>query len=213
MATILVNGQPWEYEATSYYDTNVFAPDEAKKMFLTITDILNENKLLFMPMFGTLLGFIRDHGFIKNDYDVDLMIYEEDCEKLINLIPVFHAHGIDITRTSEPWVYTFKYKSACCDFYTIRKTSWPYNLRYCRIVENYIQKSFFEGTQKTEVFGIQIDVPKNPERLLEYMYGKNWRIPQKGQAKTQTNALVHINAYRFVKKCISYIKRHYLCRK
>lgn len=213
MATILVNGKPWEYEQTSYYDTIVFDPDDAKTMFLTITEILHENKLLFMPMFGTLLGFIRDHGFIKNDYDIDLMIYEKDFDKLINLIPVLHERGIDITRTSEPWVYTFKYKSACCDFYTIRKTAWPYNIRYCRIVENYIQKSFFEGTQKAEVFDVQIDVPKNPECLLEYMYGKNWRIPQKGQAKTQTNALVHINAYRFVKKCISYIKRHYLCRK
>ena len=210
MATILVNGQPWEYEQTSYYDTQVFEHDDAKEMFLTLTGILNKENLLFMPMFGTLLGFIRDHCFIKNDYDVDLMIYEKDCSRLINLIPVFHEHGIDITRTSEPWVYTFKYKSACCDFYTIRETSWPYSIRYCRIVENYIQKSFFAETEKREVFGIQIDVPKNPERLIEYMYGKNWRIPQKGQAKTQTNALIHINAYRFIKKCISYIKRHYL---
>lgn len=213
MATILVNGQPWEYEATSYYDINVFDHDDAKTMFLTLSEILHKNNLIFMPMFGTLLGFIRDHGFIKNDFDVDLMIYEKDCDRLINLIPEFHERGIDITRTSEPWVYTFKYKSACCDFYPIRKAGWPYNLRYCRIVCNYIQKSFFERTQKAEVFGIQVDVPENPEKLLAYMYGKNWRIPQKGQAKTQTNALIHINAYRFVKKCISYIKRHYLTSK
>lgn len=213
MATILVNGQPWQYEATSYYDTEVFEHDDAKEMFLTLSEILNKNSIVFMPMFGTLLGFIRDHGFIKNDYDVDLMIYEKDCNRLINLIPVLHEHGIDITRTSEPWVYTFKYKSASCDFYTLREAAWPYSIRYRRIVENYIQKSFFESTEKIEVFGIQVDVPKNPEILIEYMYGKNWRIPQKGQAKTQTNALIHINAYRFVKKCISYVKRHYICRK
>lgn len=213
MATILVNGQPWEYEATSYYETEVFEHDDAKEMFLTLSEILNKNSIVFMPMFGTLLGFIRDHGFIKNDYDVDLMIYEKDSNRLINLIPVLHEHGIDITRTSEPWVYTFKYKSASCDFYTLRKAAWPYSIRYCRIVENYIQKSYFESTEKIQVFGIQVDVPKNPEILIEYMYGKNWRIPQKGQAKTQTNALIHINAYRFVKKCISYIKRHYICKK
>jgi len=213
MATILVNGKPWEYEETSYYDINVFDHEDAKGMFLILSNILNENNLLFMPMFGTLLGFIRDHGFIKNDYDIDIMIFEKDIQKLIDLIPAFHKVGIDITRKSEPWVYTFKYKSACCDFYTIRKAPWPYNLRYCRIVGNYIQKSFFEHTQKAEVFGIQVDVPKRPEVLIEYMYGKNWRIPQKGQAKTQTNALIHINAYRFAKRCISYINRHYINRK
>lgn len=210
MAEILVNGKPWHYEATSYYDTNVFEHEDAKEMFLMLSKILNEKKILFMPMFGTLLGFIRDHGFIKNDYDIDIMIHEEDCERVINLIPEFHEQGIEITRTSEPWVYTFKYKSAYCDIYTIRKPVWPYNIRYCRIVENYIQKSFFKDIEKREVFGIQINVPQNPEILLEYMYGKNWRIPQKGQAKTQTNALIHINAYRFAKRCISYIKRHYL---
>lgn len=209
MAEIVVNGKPWHYEATSYYDTNVFEQDDAKEMFLVISKILEEESILFMPMFGTLLGFIREHGFIKNDYDIDLMIHEKDCERLINLIPQFDENGIKITRTSEPWVYTFKYKSACCDFYTIRHARWPYNYRYCRIVGNYIQKSFFENVEKIEVFGIQVNVPANPEDLLEYMYGKNWRIPQKGQAKTQTYALVHINAYRFVKRCISYVRRHY----
>ena len=33
MATILVNGQPWEYEATSYYETEVFEHDDAKEMY------------------------------------------------------------------------------------------------------------------------------------------------------------------------------------
>lgn len=213
MATIIVNGHPWEFEETSYYDTHAFNHEDAKQMFITLVQILNEKTILFMPMFGTLLGFVREHGFIKNDYDIDIMIHEKDCKRLIDLIPYLHEYGIDITRKSEPWVYTFKYNSACCDFYTLREAAWPYSIRYCRIVGNYIPKTFFEHTQKEKVFGIWIDVPKNPENLLEYMYGKNWRIPQKGQAKTQTNALIHINAYRFTKRCISYIKRHYLYRK
>jgi phosphorylcholine metabolism protein LicD len=211
MATILVKGMPWEYEETSYYGgSDVFNHDEAVEVLRITDNILSNNGIIFMPIFGTLLGFVREGDFIKNDYDIDLMIYGKDRIALIDLIPEFAKYGMMFTRKSEPWVYTFQYKSVSCDFYTIERASWPYNYRYCRIVENYIQKSFFEKVEKIEVFGIQVNVPANPENLLEYMYGKNWRTPQKGQAKTQTYALVHINAYRFVKRCISYARRHYL---
>ena len=212
MAEILVKGKPWQYEETSYMEcsTNVLDHEEAKYIMCTAKKILDENGIVFMPIYGTLLGIIRQNDFIPNDYDMDLSIFGKDRQRFIDLIPEFNKYGIEFTRCSEPWVYTFRYKSAYCDFYTIMDSCWPYKYRYARLVTKYIEKSFFKDFQKVDFIGTQFDVPKNPEKLLEYFYGKDWRIPKSGQARTQSRILFWFNLWRFGKRCVSYVKRHYL---
>ncbi len=212
MATILVNGQPWEYEETSYLTcgSDVMDHEDAKYILLTAKKVLDENNVPFMLMYGTLLGAIRDNGFIKNDHDMDLLIFEKDRQNLINSIPDFAKHGVMFTRKSEPWVYTFQYKNASCDFYVVQDAGWPYKYRYCRITLDYIQKSFFQQTEKFLFLNEQFDVPKNPKRILEYFYGKNWRIPQRKSARAQSRLLFHMIIKKFIKRAWSYIKRHFL---
>ena len=211
MATILVKGKPWEYEETSYYGSGrIIDNEDAKYVLLTAKKILESNGIWFSPIFGTLLGLIRNQSFIPNDYDMDILIKGKDRKKLIDLIPDFAEQGIFFTRSSEPWVYTFQHKSVSCDFYAIQEPKWPYNYRYCKVVDQYIQKDFFKETEKMVFFDKEFNVPKNPTRLLEYMYGKNWRVPQKGQARVQSKLLLHLNLIRFIKRVWSYIQRHLL---
>ena len=210
MATILVNGKPWEYEKTSYNDDlHAIDHEDAQKLIVNIKKVLDKHHIFFMPMFGTLLGIVRDHAFIKNDHDMDLVIYEKDCQALINLIPEFYQNGIVFTRCSEPWIYTFKMGGADCDIYIIKDAGWFYRWRYYRIIGCYIPKFYFKDSQKVTFLGELFDIPLKSECLLTYFYGKNWRIPSSRQAKIQTNELIHINIYRFYKRCINYIKRHF----
>jgi len=213
MAEILVNGQPWHYKETSYATcgSDILNHDDAKYILLTAKRILEKKGVIFMPMFGSLLGIIRENSFIKNDHDMDLAIFEKDKDILINSIPEFSKHGIEFTRASEPFVYTFQYKNAACDFYPLCKAKWPYSQRYYRFVGKFINKKFFKETEEIRFLDEIFYVPKNPVRLLEYFYGKNWRVPQKGRpARIQSKLLIHINLYWFIKRALGYIKRHYL---
>jgi len=54
--------------------------EENLKLFKQIADKYNLKLIL---AYGTLLGAIREGDFITHDYDIDLMIFKEDIEKLL----------------------------------------------------------------------------------------------------------------------------------
>ena len=43
-----------------------------------VAEIMNKSDLKWGPVYGTLLGIIRDNDFITWDEDIDLFILEED---------------------------------------------------------------------------------------------------------------------------------------
>lgn len=213
MAEILVKGKPWQYEATDYYEAGKIPlnHDDAKYLLIKLKETLDAKGITFMPMFGTLLGIIRENGFIKNDHDMDVMIYEKDLQKLIDTIPELDSVGIKFSRCSEPWVYTFVYKSADCDFYPIKKAHFPYN-KYVQVLDQYMPKSLFDETEKVNFLGKEFDVPQNPIRVLEYCYGKNWRIPTSKAATIMAPELIHLRAWALFKRALSYFYRHFIKR-
>ena len=54
--------------------TRVFESN-AVNIFKDISAIFNANQIQVWPEFGTLLGIIRDKGFIKDDLDVDFGVF------------------------------------------------------------------------------------------------------------------------------------------
>ena len=213
MAEITVNGKAWHYEESSYITGEIYSlnKEDALYMLRTIKKVFDDNGIKFMLMYGTLLGAVREKDFIGHDLDMDIDIYAKDRQKMIDLIPVLDKYGIKFTRHAGKLIYTFVYKSADCDIDIIYEARWPLKYRYNYTLGKYYPKFYVSETEKIEFHGDMYDIPKNPERFLAYIYGKDWKIPQKGKhGNIQSKALIHINLYRFAKRCISYIKRHYL---
>ena len=57
-----------------------------------ILDVCNRHSLRIWADWGTLLGTVREHGFIPWDDDIDLMMMREDYEKLIRLADSEFTH-------------------------------------------------------------------------------------------------------------------------
>lgn len=214
MAEILVKGKPWHYEATSYYNndcTNINSND-ATFLLKTTMEITKKHGITVFPVFGTLLGIIRENDFIKNDGDVDVAFMEKDFQRIIDLIPEFDGVGIKFARCSEPYVYTFEYNHTSLDFYNIQKAPWPYSYRYCKLEGQYMEKKYYKEFKELEFKGFRVLVPKDSESWLAYIYGKSWRIPRGGGGRIQSRLLFWFVMWRFAKRVVSYIKRHYLSK-
>lgn len=56
------------------------------EMALIVTKILDENDVKYMIAFGTLLGAVRDGGFISWDDDFDIFIIEDDYDSALKCL-------------------------------------------------------------------------------------------------------------------------------
>ena len=184
--------------------------EESKYFLITMNRVLSSHGVVMMPMFGTLLGAIRERGFIKNDSDIDVVIYAKDKDKVFNLRPELEKYDIHLHCYVLPWIFTFEYKGITCDVYPLYESAWPWTKRYNLLLEKYINKKYFAETEDYELFGEVFQIPANPERLLAYLYGKTWRTPQSTKPKIESRLFFWRYAHRFIQRCTRYIKRHWL---
>ena len=55
---------------------------ESTELLQKFSQTLNENNILFWLEFGTLLGYYREHDFIKHDYDLDIGANYDDAKRI-----------------------------------------------------------------------------------------------------------------------------------
>lgn len=201
--------EPYNAWQNERYDTHDRPLDQeaAKYLLITLKQVLEKHGVILMPMFGTLLGAIREHGFIKNDDDVDVVIYAKDVSKVFDLCPELEKLDIRLDCYVLPWIFTFEHKGMTCDIYPIYDSAWPWTKWYDLLLERYINKKYFAKTENYELFGEQFQVPANPERLLAYLYGKDWRIPQSKKPQIESRLFFWRYADRFINRVKRWIVR------
>lgn len=187
--------------------------EAAKYLLITMNKVLREHGIMMMPMFGTLLGAIREHGFIKKDDDVDVVIYAKDKDAIFALRPELEKYEIHLHCYVLPWIFTFEYKGMTFDIYPLYESTWPWTNHYYLMLEYYINRKFFDNTEDYELFGETFKVPAHPEKILTYLYGKDWRIPQSKKPRYESYVFFWRYAHRFILKCIRYAKKHWFSKK
>lgn len=183
--------------------------ENAKYMLCTIRRVFEENGIEFILIFGTLLGAVREHDFIAHDEDMDTMIWAKDVQKAFDLMPELEKYGIKLRSYCLPWIFSFEYKGEGCDVDILHEPIWPWKKRYILANEKYVPRAFYENTTKMEFLGEMFTIPANPEKYLEYHYGKDWRIPSGSKGRSESYVFFWRYAHRFIQKCIRYAKRHW----
>ncbi len=145
--------------------------------------------------FGTLLGAVRDHGFIEHDLDIDVGLFLDDrTEKIRDILAqygfILHRQ-IAIDQGKYGLEETYNYHGVSIDLYYYKKEndiiithgftkkdglSWEKTLvEYggYMIREIYLP---YSGLDKINFLGKQYPVPQDSHHYLKSFYGENYMI-------------------------------------
>lgn len=183
---LIIDGAPFEYDAVelTVEDAKKITEKQARNILLKTKELLDKYGIQFWLHYGTLLGAIREHGFIPHDYDVDIMT--EDYDKLLSVIPNLYKEGLMLIRVEDGLLYSFSYEGAYIDIYIKSRAPFPLNIWCYKLNGHFVPKYLMSGLQQIELYGKIFNVPKNPEKLIRFYYGATWRTPIKGKQGTYT---------------------------
>ena len=163
------------------------------KVLEEITNALSQSNLKVFCAFGTLLGFIRDEGFIENDDDIDMGIIKDEnfswceLENCLSSIRMKKTRQFELAGEVTEQTYT-KY-GVGVDFFLYRKNEGCMTANVYWIDEGrtydregghsvmYRDCPIIHGVDVIKKREINIPIPINYEEYLVANYGENWKIP------------------------------------
>lgn len=182
--TITIEGKEFVYEDEIddiLYDAlSPITENSAKQLLKKTKELFNSIELPFYLAYGTLLGAVREKTLISGDEDVDVFVLNE--QTLFNNLPFLHQNGFKVCRIVSGILYSFRVDSTSyIDVYILRSFRFAiWGFTCYSLAGAATPKKYFKEYCVIDFLGETYQCPKNPEALLEFWYGKDWRIPVSG---------------------------------
>lgn len=154
-------------------------------------DCMNKNNFFYTLAYGSILGAIREHGFIKHDLDVDVYMWIEDYSpqvitELQNAgFTWLHNYSIDDGKYGRE--DTFEYKGVCIDIFWLYPAinEHPYSclfLRQDNLSKNQrlpqrLEMPIIKKRRLEQFETLELPVPINAEEICAMRYGPNYMTP------------------------------------
>ena len=137
--------------------------------------------------YGTLLGIIRDNNIIKGDDDVDFMVNFRSKKLLLKKMDLNKAYELNKKVSNKYFAQFIKIKKGIKTFvdfyfylndskkkYIVDRHNWLGNVHEERFAIHFPKKIIFPINKKNK-----FNIPKNSEKVCQFLYGKTWSIPLK----------------------------------
>jgi len=153
---------------------------ESKRIFREVISTLADYGVIPFLMFGTLLGYIRENGFIDGDDDIDLGIHACDTQKLISafnyLVANFGAHYTPGNDGS-----SFIQMEYCEAAFSV--SVFHYSRGFWRSGDWLLSDAEVNSLTTTEFNGKKIrGFPEDTAKdVLKRLYGEDWQTPVKNR--------------------------------
>lgn len=167
--------------------------------------VMEENHIEYTLAFGTLLGAIREKGFIKHDFDIDVCIWGDQYSPQIPAI--MKSAGFELVRSfvveegRKGREETYKCEDVALDIFYVYEDDGE-NPYYCAFGQVGNAATFGESMRKygelrvrrvdmpmgrerakAPFEGVDFYIPTNVHPLLRALYGDDYMIPNPGWAE------------------------------
>ena len=190
-----------------------------------LDEALYNNDIKYFVFAGTLLGAIREHGFIKYDMDIDVAMFNDDYSPKLD--KVLHDAGFDLLHYFEVddgvkgreltyvknkvtidifFIYSDdKYDTYQCDFRPVPGTA-SFDESMKKNGEVLVRRNEFPVSRNVLriPFGpIHINSPQNYDEWLKNRYGENYMIPDPNFHDKEDNPQMYLwtGVKAIYKKC------------
>lgn len=166
------------------------------KMIEKTQKLLSKEGIVCFADFGTLLGIIRENKLLGHDKDVDLGVIGVEEYQISQIRTLLERNGYKMWRE---FYLNDKIVEQCwhingikidLNFYRKDKKGQRTWLFYIKPNTKYKYGDYsaitmcYSGIEKFKKVKVQkkfdINIPEDPEKLLEQKYGKDWKVPNTG---------------------------------
>ncbi len=155
----------------------------------------------YFLIFGSLLGAIREKGFIEHDCDIDVAVFIEDRNEFLDKslkkygFKRIHSYKIEDGKLGCEETYRFKKTSVSIDIFYVYPPidTYPYvccwNMfsdcvtpRECMkkhggLIPRRIELPIDHNIIRVPFETIEVNIPKNAHQISEFSYGEDYMIP------------------------------------
>ena len=161
-----------------------------------------ENNIEYTLAFGTLLGAVREKGFIRHDLDIDVWVWHEnrpkDMEGIMSKYGFKLDHSFMVDNGNSGCEETYIYKGVtidvfyiydaidslpyCCDFHPAEGlATWEKSMDKLGYVgARRIELPFNKERTMTDFYTLSFYIPNNYHDILSLRYGSDYMIPNPG---------------------------------
>lgn len=175
--------------------------ENSRLMLMEFDVCMQKHNIPYMLMFGTLLGAVREKGFIKHDVDADVALFHEDRPQ--NMVEILRRNGFVLNRSFEidggkygrEETYAYKgtdttidifyiyppidnYPYGCCFGAMDGCATWEVSMeKYGGVLPKRIEMPITKEIIRVPFEDFEVSIPANYGEILEFCYGKSYMIP------------------------------------
>jgi len=154
-------------------------PDKLLENMVLLRDVLASRGARCFLHYGTLLGAIRERGFIPHDDDADLGVFDVDFDAILGAVPELVGLGFSFNSQRHGRLLQFTRDGEQVDLFVAVKVRFPMGHRWAIDERISVSPSYLDTLGKMEFLGHTFYVPSRPEALMLELYGKTWMTPMK----------------------------------
>lgn len=154
-------------------------PDKLLENMALMRDILARRGVRCFLHYGTLLGAIREKGFIPHDDDADMGVFDGDFDRILTAIPDLSDAGFTFECKRHGRLLQFLRGDEQVDLFVAVKVALPFTHRWAIDERVTVSARYLDSMGEIDFLGQKFFIPSDPEALMKDLYGKTWRIPMK----------------------------------
>jgi len=185
-------------------------------IYTEVKGIVDKHELTCWLTGGTALGAYRDGSIIPYDHDIDIRVLPTEWDR-VAMKKDLEGAGFRYVDSIEPRIYGDLYSGAVAFKHGLRI---DFDLLYYYPPENLVcslshipqnrcvlSADFYRGDHFIDFIDSSVRIPYPAEEFLEFLYGKDWRIPDKSHF---TTAKWYVGVYKRISmvKYIEYFHTH-----